>query len=233
MARLHLNASAIGNPADYAGSERHKIFGVRRLRTDLDQGPKGAVAAKWPSEMGAFTPLAEQTGTSQFDEDHPGARFLADHALQLEVCRGLLALADGLPKTADHNLTQRLIEIFNAAWLGHVRFQEEVICPLLKRRHGGGQWECAALFDRQHSEIRFANDELVETLRVAVSSGAASDALAYLLRHVSERRRDHIEAEHVLLLPVLREALAPIERKTYLEWAAANPLPFAGLALDS
>ncbi|CAA2139222.1 hypothetical protein HYPP_01346 [Hyphomicrobium sp. ghe19] len=185
------------------------------------------------SETGAFKPLAEQTGTSYFDEDHPGARFLADHALQLEVCRGLLALADGLPKTADHNLTQRLIEIFNAAWLGHVRFQDEVICPLLKRRRGEGQWGCAALFDRQHSEIRFANDELVETFRGAVSCGAASDTLAYLLRHVSERRRDHIEAEHVLLLPVLREAIAPIERKTYLEWAAANPLPFAGLGLDS
>ena len=176
--------------------------------------------------------MAEQVPTSHFDEDHPGARFLADHALQLEVCRGLLALADGLPKAADHNHAQRLIEIFSAAWVGHVRFQEEVIYPLLERRPNEEQCRCAALFDRQHSEIQFANDEVVEMLRMTRSSKAASDALAYLLRHVAERRRDHVEAEHVLLLPALRQALAPIERKTYLEWAAANPLPFAGIGPD-
>lgn len=178
-------------------------------------------------------PLVQQTGTSHFDEDHPGARFLADHALQLESCRGLLALADGLPKAAEYNLAQRLIEIFNAAWVGHVRFQEEVIYPLLKRRHGDRQCRCAALFDRQHIEIGFANNELAEALGVAGSSAGRSDALAYLLRHVAERRRDHIEAEQILLLPILPQTLAPIERKTYLEWAAANPLPFAGLGLDS
>lgn len=173
--------------------------------------------------------MAEQTGTSHFDADHPGARFLADQALQLEACQGLLALADGLPKAADHSLAQRLIEIVNATWVGHVRFQDEVIYPLLKRREVEGQCRCAALFDRQHSEIRFANDELAETVRVAGFSEGAGDALAYLLRHVAERRRDHIEAEQVLLLPVLPQTLAPFERKAYLEWAAANPLPFAGL----
>ncbi len=178
-------------------------------------------------------PVVEQISASNFDEDHPGARFLADLALQLEACRGLLALADGLPKAADYNLAQRLIEIFNAAWVGHVRFQEEVIYPLLKRRLREEQCRSAALFDRQHKEIQFADDEVVDTLRMARSSEAASDALSYLLRLVAERRRDHIEAEQVLLLPVLPQMLTPIERKMYIEWAAANPLPFAGIGLDS
>jgi len=223
----------MSNPADNAGRKRRRIFGVTRPGTDLDQGLKGAGEANWLFEAGAVTPLAEQTGTLHFDAEHPGARFLADQALQLEACQGLLALADGLPKAADHSLAQRLIAIFNATWLGHVRFQEEVIYPLLKRRGMQAQCRCVALFDRQHSEIRFANDELAESVLVAGSSAGTGDALAYLLRNVAERRRDHIEAEQVLLLPVLPQTLAPVERKAYLEWAAANPLPFAGLGLDS
>jgi hypothetical protein len=160
-----------------------------------------------------------------FDEDHPGARFLADHVFQLEAGRGLLALADGLPNAAKHHVAPRLIRIFADAWTGHVCFHEQVMYPLLKRRYGDQQCERMAIFERQHADISFANDELAETLRMVEIGTVGSDALAYLLRNVAERQRDHLETERSFFLPTIPEVLFPIERKTYLEWVASHPWP--------
>lgn len=162
-----------------------------------------------------------------FDEDHPGARFLADHAFQLEAGRGLLTLADGLPNAAKHDVAPRLIQIFAAAWTGHVCFHEQVLCPLLRRRYGEQQHEPMAIFERQHADIKFAHDELAETLHMVETGTVASDALAYLLRNVAERQRDHLETERAFFLPAIPDVLFPTERKTYLEWVASNPWPLA------
>ena len=99
--------------------------------------------------------------------------------------------------------------------------------PLLKRRYGDQQCERMAIFKRQHADISFANDELAETLRMVEMGTVGSDALAYLLRNVAERQRDHLETERAFFLPAIPDVLFPIERKRYLEWAASNPWPLA------
>jgi len=149
-------------------------------------------------------------------------REVADHVFQLEAGCGLLALADGLPNVAQ---CCPLIPIFADAWRRRVCFHEQVMYPLLKRRHGDQQCERMAIFERQHADINFANDELAETLHILEIGTVGSDALACLLRNDAERQRDHLETERAFFLLAIPEVLFPIERKTYLEWVASNPWP--------
>ncbi len=171
----------------------------------------------------------DQYKTFGFDEDHPGARFLADHAMQKEVCRSHLALADELPEALSHPTGKRLIQIFRGSWEAHVRLYEDVISPLLLRSCDDAQrCLCATHLPDQHVAIARANEELAQTAAEVASGASTVDGLAYLLRKIAERRNDHIMAERLLVIPALPLALAPFERESYRQWVTQNPWPISG-----
>jgi hypothetical protein len=169
------------------------------------------------------------------DNEHPAARFAADCALQHDVCKSLLAMADVLPQTLDREAVLFLSKIASSTWSAHVVFQGEVIMPLIKQRHEGHSefYDRFIPLSRQHIEISGANDELVDCLEMA-ARGEAIDRgmLGYVIRYAAERRREHVEWEQTLLGPMLPKTLTPVERKIFAEWAAANPWPFDGLNLS-
>ncbi len=164
-----------------------------------------------------------------FDSEHPAARFTADCALQLEVCRSLIALADHLPGTMDREAIVYLVRALPATWAAHVTFQSEAAFPLLARRHESDHHilQCLGRLDQQHMEVAGVTDEFVDQLR-AFLSGDAVDAeiLGRLARNASERRREHVEWEKVLLDPLFPRVLAPVERQAFVAWSSENPWPF-------
>jgi hypothetical protein len=166
---------------------------------------------------------------SIFDCEHPVARFAADCALQLEVCRSLFALADHLPGTTDREAIVYLVKALPATWAAHVAFQSEAAFPLLARRHESERHilQCLVRFDRQHIEVAGVTDELVDQLQVLLSGDAVdTETLGRLARNASERRREHVEWEAVLLDPLFPRVLAPVERQAFAAWSSANPWPF-------
>ena len=104
---------------------------------------------------------------SIFDSEHPAARFAADCALQLEVCRSLFALADHLPGTTDREAIVYLVKALPATWAAHVAFQSEAAFPLLARRHESERHilQCLVRLDRQHIEVAGVTDEFVDQLQ--------------------------------------------------------------------
>jgi hypothetical protein len=166
---------------------------------------------------------------SIFDSEHPAARFTADCALQKEICRSLLALADHLPGTVDSQAIAYLVRALPATWAAHVAFQADAAFPLLARRHESERHilQCLERLEQQHLAITGVTDELVDQLR-ALPSGDAVDAetLGRLARNASERRMEHVEWETLLLDPLFPRVLAPVERQAFVAWSSANPWPF-------
>lgn len=163
------------------------------------------------------------------DFEHPAARFVADSALQLDVCASLLALADSLPGSLNATTVGVLAQLVPATWASHLALIGEAILPLIEGRHP----ELAELhnrfapINRQHIEISGVNDELVECFGMIARGDAVEPGmLSYLLRSAAERRREHVDWEQLLLRPLLPQTLSPAERKAFLAWAAANPWPY-------
>ncbi len=164
------------------------------------------------------------------DAEHPAARFAADCALQLDICRSLLAVADSLPGALNVQALEVLSKLVPATWASHLTLQGEAILPLIARRQEGVEnfQSRFAPFARQHIEISGINDELVECFAmVARGEPIEQGMLSYLIRNAAERRREHIDWERVLLAPLLPQTLTPDERRGYLNWASANPWPYS------
>lgn len=167
------------------------------------------------------------------DAEHPAARFAADCALQLDICKSLLAVADSLPRSLNAKTIDVLSKLVPTTWNSHLTLQAEVILPLIAQRHDdfASLHSRFAPLTRQHIEISGVNDELVECFGM-VSRGEAVEEgmLGYLIRNAAERRREHVDWEQVLVGPLLPRTLTPSERKMFLDWAGANPWPYEGFS---
>ncbi|MFT3732182.1 MAG: hypothetical protein QM780_12320 [Hyphomicrobium sp.] len=163
------------------------------------------------------------------DAEHPAARFAADCALQLDICKSLLAVADSLPGSLNPTTIDVLSKLVQSTWSSHLTLQSQAILPLISQRHEHLHERFVPL-TRQHIEISGINDELVECFDM-VSSGEHVDRgmLGYLIRNAAERRREHVDWEKVLLGPLLPQTLSPAERQRFSDWVAANPWPVEGL----
>lgn len=174
----------------------------------------------------------QQNEELNFDGEHPATRFAADCALQLEVCKSLLALADGLPKNLNRGAMVHLAKIVPLTWSAHTAFQAQGAFPLLKHRNDcdTGLLDCFARLEKQHVEVAGVDDELLEQM-AAVARGEAvePDVFAYVIRNAAERRREHVEWEMLLLGKLFPMNLTPIERESFRLWASANPWPIEGL----
>lgn len=165
------------------------------------------------------------------DSEHPAARFAADSAMQLDICKSLLAVADTLPGSPNTTTIAILSKLLHSTWAAHLKLIGDVIVPLIARRHEG-VYDVQRLFNpltRQHIEISSLNDELAESFEMVVQGEAvASSMLGFLIRNAAERRREHVDWEQALLGPLLPKILTPAERQVYADWAAANPWPYEG-----
>ena len=169
------------------------------------------------------------------DNEHPAARFAADCALQHDVCKSLLAVADCLPQSLDPEAVRLFLNVVPSTWSAHVAFLDGVVFPLIQQRYEN-HTSLHSRFTRlkqQHIEISGANDELIDCLET-VARGEPIDRglLGYVIRYAAERRREHVEWERTLLGPMFPKTLTPVERKIFAEWVAANPWPFDGLNLS-
>lgn len=165
------------------------------------------------------------------DAEHPATRFAADCALQLDVCKSLLAVADVLPGSMNTKTIDVLTKLVPSTWTSHLTLQGGAILPLITRRGGclPDLESRLAPLARQHIEISGINDELVECFNM-VTRGETIDSgmLGYLIRNAAERRREHVDWEQVLLGPLLPQTLTPAERQMFSNWTSANPWPFEG-----
>lgn len=163
------------------------------------------------------------------DSEHPAARFAADCALQLDICKSLLAVADSLPGSLNATIIDILSKLLRATWTSHLTLEGDVILPLIERRHEGicGLHDRFAPLTQQHIEISGVNDELIDCFDM-IERGESVDSamLGFLLRNAAERRREHVDWEKVLLGPLLPQTLTPVERQMFSAWASANPWPF-------
>lgn len=165
------------------------------------------------------------------DSEHPAARFKADCALQLDICKSLLAVADSLPGSLNTTTIDILSKLLQSTWAAHLKLQDEVIVPLIARRHEAisDVCKCFTPLTRQHIEISGINDELAECFdMIAKGEPVESSMLGFLIRNAAERRHEHVEWEKTLLGPLLPKTLTPAERQVYWGWAAANPWPYEG-----
>ncbi len=169
---------------------------------------------------------------TNFDSEHPAARFAADCALQLEVCQSPVSLADPLPGNISQIAVEHLLKGLPATLAAHVSFQSEAAFPLLKRRYeeNGNLLRCFRRLEHQHIKIAGADDELMERLTAALNGETVDvEMLGYLIRNACELRREHVEWEQALLSWLFPSVLAPIERQAFVAWSAENPLPFGGM----
>jgi hypothetical protein len=182
-------------------------------------------------DLERLMPAEDFAMDSTFDSEHPAARFAVDGALQLELCRSLLDLAEHLPGRPDREGIAYCLKVLPSTWEAHVAFQSEAAFPLLKRRYEGDRdvLKCLGRLERHHIEIAGANDELIEQL-VHVLNGEIVDCemLGYLIRNAAERRREHVEWEQSFLNSLFPRLLVPLERQAFLAWSSANPWPLKG-----
>jgi hypothetical protein len=167
-----------------------------------------------------------------FDGEHPASRFAADCALQLEVCKSLLALADSLPNNLSPQAMAHLARVVPLTLCAHTAFQAESAFPLLKRRNDcdTGLLDCFARLEKQHVEVASADDELLEQMAAAMRGETIDpEVFAYVIRNAAERRREHVEWEMLLLGKLFPINLTPAEREGFRRWASANPWPIEGL----
>lgn len=165
------------------------------------------------------------------DSEHPGARFAADCALQLDICNSLLAVADSLPGPLNTTTIDILSKLLHSTWAAHLKLQGEVILPLIIQRQEGisDVYKRFTPLTRQHIEISGLNDELAECFdMVTRGETVESGMLGFLIRNAAERRHEHVDWEKTLLGPLLPKTLTPAERQAYSDWAAANPWPYEG-----
>ena len=147
----------------------------------------------------------------------PIERIAAEHAVQLELCDALEFIADGLPDRIDRRLIREVTGVLTHGVLGHFRFEENVLFPLLRERAGGDPSLVCALeqLEKEHGRDEDISHELAEELRLVEEQGRARNAemLGYMLRGYFEGQRRHIEWENALILPLARKVLSKDDLK--------------------
>lgn len=141
----------------------------------------------------------------------PIDRIVADHAVQLELCDVLEAIADGLPDMVDKRLVRQVIAILEHGLAPHFRAEEDFLFPLLRLR-GASDPSLIAALDQLEAEHLRDDDicaELIEELRNLADRGGPrnADMLGYMLRGFFEGQRRHISWENAVVVPAARRIL--------------------------
>lgn len=152
-----------------------------------------------------------------------------EHALQLEFCDVLEFIADCLPNRVDIALTHVAIPILRNGMPLHMKLEEEVLFPLLRKRVAEVA-HLAAVLDRLEDEHDTDEDlasEIADELEALGSTGAAEnpDMLGYMLRAFFESQRRHIAWENRVVLPLARQMLLATDLAEFQAWIMESGRP--------
>lgn len=181
--------------------------------------PKNPTTVKSPGYRLATTP----------PEPNPLSILREEHRLQNELCDLLEAIADGLPHQFDSSLALASVSVLEVGMPRHIRFEEEALFPLLRRRVSEDNSLHSALecLESEHDRDGAALVEIVDGLRTAIRDGEVrnADMLGYMLRGFFESQRRHIAWEEAVLLPAAENMLTPDDLQEMENWIIRHAHP--------
>ncbi len=181
------------------------------------------------ASTGASTGQDAVRGELQCHTPDPIGLIDEEHALQLELCDLLEAIADSLPHEFDHTLAIIALNILERSVPAHVQLEEHALFPLLRTRIADTDPLHAALqcLEEEHERDSAALIELIDSLRYAVEGGDITnpDMLGYLLRGFFDGQRRHIAWEDRVVLPAARSALNAADLASIQAWIMASDHP--------
>jgi len=134
-----------------------------------------------------------------------------DHALQLELCDVLEALADDLPDRVSPSLAEIAASILRKGFPGHMYVEEEYLFPLLRKRVSTDPSLEHVLRQLEHEhedDEEFASELAEELESIALGRKVSNpDMLGYMLRGFFVSQRRHIEWENATIIPLARQFL--------------------------
>lgn len=180
--------------------------------------------------------MLRSTLTSETGQDAAGCsvadplQVIADeHALQLELCNLLEALADSLPYDLDYNLVQVAVSILSNSWRQHLAIEEECLFPILRRRAKAGSRlkEVLEQLEQEHDEDEDHAAEIVSALQAYLIEGTLRnpESLGYMLRGFFEAQRRHISWENDVVLAMAHEVLKEDDLRQMQAWMIKSDHP--------
>jgi hemerythrin-like domain-containing protein len=158
----------------------------------------------------------------------PLALIEEDHALQLELCDLLEALADSLPGF-NRGTARSAAAILRQGFKPHLQFEEEMLFPLLRRRapEGSALEPIMQQLEAEHTADEGFAHELADELELLADTGLMRNAemLGYMLRGFFWQQRRHIEWENRVLLPLARQTLTRADLATFQDWIMSSARP--------
>lgn len=165
-----------------------------------------------------------QTGGSQSQSAHlealteqgiglpdPIAVLMEDHELQLQLCDVLEKIADNLPESIEPELGLVVARILRKGMPQHMRFEEDVLFPLLRKR---AVWEdelehVLRQLEEEHESDESYGFEIADELEALSECDHVSnpEMLGYMLRGFFDSQRRHIEWENTIVFPFARRVL--------------------------
>lgn len=161
-----------------------------------------------------------------------------EHALQLELCDVLEAIADSLPDTVNADLARVAIAILKSDWRNHIALEEQCLFPKLRDRSAGDGMahRILAQLEAEHESDQDFADEIVTALEAFLESGelANPNMLGYMLRGFFESQRRHIRWENSTVVPLARRILDAADLAGMQAWimSSGNPWCTRQSALD-
>lgn len=155
---------------------------------------------------------------------------LEEHALQLELCDLLEAIADSLPLDVQRPLAKVALNILTSTWPAHVRFEEDCLFKILRHRMGSdpeGQ-ELLIQLEAEHDHDEGNVCELSEGLSEIAEHGVVKDPqmLGYMLRGFFESQRRHIYWENATVLPLAHKLLTAADKIQMQDWIMSSGHPW-------
>jgi hemerythrin-like domain-containing protein len=152
-----------------------------------------------------------------------------EHALQLEFCDVLELIADSLPNRVDLALVRIAIPILRNSMPLHMKLEEEVLFPLMRKRVEGTAHLEAVLerLEDEHDADEDLAGEIADEFELLEKSGTPQnpEMLGYMLRAFFESQRRHIAWENRLVLPLARDILLPSDLVDFQAWIMESGRP--------
>ncbi|MCH9765910.1 MAG: hemerythrin domain-containing protein [Alphaproteobacteria bacterium] len=152
-----------------------------------------------------------------------------EHALQLELCNILEAIADALPSNPDPHLVQISVELLTKGWPPHIEIEEKCLFPMLQR-HANDNPVLRGILERlqfEHVGDEDLVDELVVALELYLEEGHVTrpNSLGYMLRGFFASQRRHIGWEEDVVLPMARELFSDEDLNRMQGWIMESDHP--------
>jgi hemerythrin-like domain-containing protein len=180
-----------------------------------------------PDSDGRSAPGGSKPNTNDvYAAPAPIAAIEEEHAFQLELCNLLEFLADSLPYRFEPAVVRVAVAILLNGFPQHIKLEEEVLFPLL-RRHTAKATHLTAMLEQledEHETDEGPANEIADALETLAESGRPDNAemLGYMLRGFFESQRRHIGWENHVVLLLAREILSREDLAQLQSWIMAS-----------